>query len=281
MIDLHMHSIFSDGTHTPEELIELAVDAGLSAAALTDHDTVRGVSRFLKAARQNGLFAFSGVEVSTSFAPGELHMLGYGLDHRDSVLATQLDWIRRARQSRNEEVLHKLHKLGMPLRWSEIEACAGGDVIGRPHFAQAMVHRGYVRNTKEAFRRYLTRGAPAYAKRRTLTPADAIEVIGGAGGLAIMAHPFTVDLNRSELRDLLRDLADAGLAGVEVYYPQHTPDQMRAYLAICSELDLIPTGGTDFHGGRTPDLKLGRGFGALKIPDEVHTRLQDRLAAVA
>lgn len=277
MIDLHMHSRFSDGTHTPEELIQLAVEGSLTAVALTDHDTVSGVDEFLRAGQAAGLRVLSGVEVSTSYGPGELHVLGYGIQHKDHTLARQLEWIRSARQVRNEDIYRKLCKLAVPLSWKEIKACAGGDVIGRPHFAQALVARGYALDSKDAFDKYLARGRPAYAKRRSLSAEDAFEIISGAGGVPVLAHPFTLGLKRGELRDLVGDLVDLGLQGIEVYYSQHTPSRQKEYLKLATEFNLVATGGSDFHGARTPDLKLGRGFGALAVPDSVVDRLMERM----
>ncbi len=276
MIDLHMHSLFSDGTHTPEELIEYAGQAELTAVALTDHDTVRGISRFLSAAKNHAITAIAGVEVSASYAPGEMHVLGYMVEYKDTFFESQLEWIRSARNARNEEVLHKLHKHSMPLRWEEIRACAGEGVIGRPHFARAMVERGYVRNTKEAFSQWLARGCPAYARRRTVSPAEALEIIRDAGGLPVLAHPFTLNANRPDMRRLIGNLKDDGLKGIEVYYPKHTAEQTREYLKLASDFDLVPTGGTDFHGGLTPDLKMGHGFGSLRVPDDIVDRLRAR-----
>ncbi len=278
MIDLHMHSRFSDGTDTPEELIALAVEQGATAVALTDHDTVHGIGRFLAAAKEQGVRAISGVEVSTSSASNEMHMLGYCLAHEDAVLARQLDWIRSAREARNEEILHKLHKLGMHMSWQEVCRHAGDQVIGRPHFARAMVARGYVGSTKEAFSRYLARGCPAYARRRILTAQEAIEIIRGAGGVPVLAHPFVLQVNQLELSDLVKALRDMGLEGIEAYYPQHTADQTRYYVQLAKEYDLIPTGGSDYHGRATPDLRIGRGYGDLRVPNDIPDRLAERSA---
>ncbi len=279
MIDLHMHSIFSDGTQTPEELIDEAVRADVSAVALTDHDTVKGLPRFLAAAERNGIAGVTGVEVSTSYAPGEMHVLGYMINFKDRMFASQLEWIRNARHARNEEILHKLHRLGMHLGWDEVRSFAGDHVIGRPHFALAMVARGYVTSTKEAFSRWLARGCPAYARRRTVSPQEALEVIRDADGLPVLAHPFTLNANRLELRRVIKELKDFGLEGIEVYYPQHNADRTREYLKLAADFDLVPTGGTDYHGAMTPDLKMGRGFGSLRVPDDIVDRLLARKPA--
>ncbi len=273
MIDLHCHSCFSDGTDTPEELVAQAIQSGVKGLALTDHDTVAGVPRFAEAAAPHGITAVAGVEISTAFRHGDLHMLGYFVDHQDSQLAEKLEWIRSGRRARNDEIFHKLHQLGMPLTWPEIAGHTEDRVIGRPHFAQAMVARGYVHNTKEAFTRYLARGGSAYAARRTLAAEDALAIICDAGGVPVLAHPVTLPFTRRELRDALIELKRMGLAGLEVYYPQHNPEHTRFYAQLARELDLIPTGGSDYHGTRTPDLQLGRGFGTLKVPANTIDRL--------
>ncbi len=271
-----MHSLFSDGSDTPERLIELAVAGGLSAVALTDHDTVKGVPRFMAAAESAAVEAISGVEVSTSTTEAEMHLLGYFMDPADSTLASQLDVIRSARQTRNEHMLENLQKLGLPLDESEIRAFAGDDVIGRPHFAQAMVARGYCKTTREAFDLYLGSGRPGYARRQTLVAEEAIEMIRAAGGVAVVAHPFTLGLSDQELSDLLGRLRSVGLGGLEIYYSQHTPEQVQTYSDIAAQHDLVASGGTDYHGSMTPDYTLGRGFGSLHVPDELVERLRDR-----
>jgi predicted metal-dependent phosphoesterase TrpH len=276
MIDLHMHSSFSDGSHTPEELIAEAVQLGLTAIALTDHDTVLGVPRFIEAAIGTGVQAIAGVEVSTSFTHGELHLLGYFIDHHDPILKDQLNWIRNARQARNEEILHKLNKLGLHMSWRDVREQAGDHVTGRPHFARAMVARGYVRDVKEAFRRYLTRGAPAYAQRRSLSAQEAIDVIRGAGGVAALAHPYTLKLNLLQFRDVLQELRNLGLGALECYYPAHGLERTRDFVQIARDLDLVATGGTDYHGVHSPDLRIGHGLGSLNVPDEVIDQLMAR-----
>jgi predicted metal-dependent phosphoesterase TrpH len=273
MIDLHMHSSFSDGSHTPEELIAEAAQLGLTAIALTDHDTVRGIPRFMEAAVGTTVQAIAGVEVSTSFPHGDLHLLGYFVDHLDPVLKEQLDWIRNARQARNEEILHKLNKLGLHMSWRDVREQAGEHVIGRPHFARAMVARGYVRDVKEAFRRYLTRGSPAYAQRRSLSSQEAIDVIRGAGGVAALAHPYTLKLNQIQFRDVLQELRNLGLGALECYYPAHSLEQTRGFIQLARELDLVATGGTDYHGVHSPDLRIGHGLGSLNVPDDVLDQL--------
>lgn len=274
MIDLHMHSIFSDGTFTPEELIAEGVQAGLKAMALTDHDTVGGVPRFLAAAAQAGMRALTGVEVSSDAGTGTMHVLGYGVDPKDASLLQHLAWIRQGRDERNQEILQKLNRLGLHLTYHEIASYAGADVVGRPHFAQAMIAKGYARDKKDAFDRFLARGKPAYAERRRLDPAGTMELIRGAGGVPILAHPFTLKLAGGALKRALQELADVGLMGLEVYYSEHTPDMQRTYAKLAKDLGLIGTGGSDFHGAVSPGIHMGRGFGSLKVPDDVLDQIE-------
>lgn len=273
MIDLHVHSTFSDGSLTPEELIAEAVRVGLSAIALTDHDTTAGVPRLVAAAASTPVRAIAGVEISADVASGTMHILGYLIDPENHTLIDRLKWLREGREVRNAEILEKLNKLGFGLTWDEVAAFAGEDVVGRPHFAQALLARKIVKDKNEAFDKYLGKGKPAYANRRRMTPEDSIELIRGAGGVPVLAHPFTLNLSAEALRKELKSLHELGLAGVEVFYSEHTPSMVSQYLNLSKELGLIATGGSDFHGAMNPDIKLGTGFGSLHVPDEVTAQL--------
>lgn len=269
MIDLHMHSIFSDGTFTPEELVAEGVRIGLKAMALTDHDTTGGVPRFRAAAGQAGMRVLTGVEVSSDSETGTMHVLGYCVNPEDRSLIEHLRWIREGRDERNQEILQKLNRLGLRLTYEEIASYAGADVVGRPHFAQAMIAKGYVKDKKDAFDRFLARGKPAYAERRRLDSAGTLELIRSAGGVPVVAHPFTLKLQGAALRRRLQELVDEGLLGLEVYYSEHTPDMQREYAKLARDLGLVGTGGSDFHGAVSPGIHMGRGFGALEVPDDV------------
>lgn len=279
MIDLHMHSLFSDGTYTPEELVAAGVKNGVSALALTDHDTTDGVNRFLSAARAAGLQAFSGVEVSADCDLGSVHVLGYGMDPAHPGFIKSLAWIRQGREERNREILDRLNRLGLPLTYEDVTSHAGADVVARPHFALAMMAKGYVSNKREAFDRYLARGKPAYAERRRFDPAQTFALIKEAGGLPVLAHPITLRQAGGTFRKTVEEFKAQGLAGLEVYYPEHAPDLVRTYLALARDLDLLATGGSDFHGAVSPGVEIGRGYGHLKVPDEVAQALADRLHA--
>ena len=276
MIDLHMHSTFSDGSLTPEELLVEAAQTGLSAIALTDHDTTGGLKRFFAAAKGGSVRAIAGVEISADFKPGTMHMLGYFISAENGAFEERLRWIREGREIRNAEILAKLQALGFELTWDEVKAYAGEDVVGRPHFAQALLARGYVANKDEAFDKLRGKGKPAYADRRRLTPEDAVQLVVSAGGVAVLAHPFTLDLSADATRKLLSGLKDAGLAGIEVYYSEHNPDMVRLYESMARDLDLVATGGSDFHGALAPAIRMGKGFGGLSVPDEVVPALEAR-----
>jgi hypothetical protein len=274
MIDLHMHSTFSDGTFTPEELVAEGAKVGLKAMALTDHDTTDGVPRFLAAAKTTGIRAISGVEVSADFTGGALHMLGYGVDPSDTQLRHHLRWIREGRDARNHEIMRKLHTMGIRITMDEIRAFAKEEVVARPHFAQVLIAKGFARDKKDAFEKYLGKGRPAYAERRRLSAEDTAELIRAAGGIPVMAHPFTLNLSKQQMRALLVRLKEAGLLGLEVYYSEHTVDMERDFLKLANEFGLVPTGGSDFHGANSPAIRMGRGFGSLVVPDVAIDRIE-------
>lgn len=277
MIDLHCHSTFSDGSLTPEELVEQAVAIGLSALALTDHDTMTGLPRFLAAGEGRGITLLPGVELSAD-TPG-MHMLAYGMDAANAELIRRMEWIRDGRNMRNKDILERLNKLGFAMTWEEVLTEAGEGVVGRPHFAQVMLRKGYAKNKNEIFDRWLGDGKPGYAERPRLTAEDAIALIHQAGGVAVLAHPFTLHLGKEALDAQLGTLAAAGLDGMECYYSEHTVPQTADYLALAEKHGLLPTGGSDFHGEVAPGIQLGIGFGRLATPDDLLPPLLARIAS--
>jgi len=279
VIDLHVHSTFSDGSLTPEELVEKAVQAGLSAIALTDHDGMMGIDRFMAACQQHGLRGIPGVEISVDFSGGTMHMLGYFMRHHDPAVAEALIRLRKGREERNQIILERINKMGFALAWHEVSELAKEDVVGRPHFAQAMITKGYVKKKDEAFDKYLGKGKPGYVDRTRFTVDESIAMIRDAGGVPVLAHPFTLGLGRKRLRVLLAELAQKGLQGIESYYPEHSHDQQRFCLSVARDLGLAVTGGSDFHGSMNPHIKLGVGFGSLDIADELADLLHARIRA--
>ena len=276
MIDLHVHSTFSDGSLTPEELAELAAKSGLKAIALTDHDGMMGIDRFMAACLQHGVCGIPGVEISIEISAGTMHMLGYYIDHHNSPMNEALIRLRKGRVERNQSILESLNSLGFPLIWEEVSKLAKEDVVGRPHFALAMIARGYVKNKDEAFDRYLGKGKPAYVERDRFTIEESIALIRGAGGVPILAHPCTLNMGRRRLREFLAELAAKGLQGIEAYYSEHSHEQQRFCLNMARDLGWVVTGGSDFHGSLNPHVHLGIGFGSLDIPDELVDLLHAR-----
>ncbi len=270
MIDLHLHSTYSDGVDTPRELVETAVSCGLRAIALTDHDTIDGTPEFLAACRDCGMAGFAGVEISAQSDIGTLHILGIGVNPGDDELGGALSRIRRSREDRNRRILEKLRSLGFPLTWEEVQSFAGDDVVGRPHFARAMVARGWAETPAEVFSKFLEKGAPAYFERLKPSPAETIAVIRGAGGLAAVAHPSCWIYKFPALERRIDELVREGLEGLEAYHPSHDALDVRELLRIAREKGLLVTGGSDYHGEEIkPGVRMGTGTGSLSVPDSL------------
>jgi predicted metal-dependent phosphoesterase TrpH len=279
-IDLHVHTTFSDGTLTPREVIQLAQHVGLSAIAITDHDTVRGNREAIEEGGRFGIEVVPGVEVSVDSHTGTMHVLGYYIDFACDPLVETLQRIENARHKRNKEILEKLSRLGMPLDYEAIKAMAREGPVGRPHIAQALVKKGHVANLREAFDKYLKKGAPAYAERLRFSEVDAIQIIREAGGLAVLAHPKSLCCDDSAcLSAIVARLVSLGLQGLEVYYPSHSPEMQRTYESLAKRYGLLVTGGTDFHGAIYPDLQLGFGYGDLYVPYSFLEAMKARCAS--
>ena len=263
---------------TPAELAARGLEIGLSAMALTDHDCTDGLAPFLAAcqASEGRLEGIPGVEISCEIETGTMHMLGYYIDPAHEGLQGVLRKVRGGREVRNEMILERLNQLGMSLTWDEVKAYAGEDVVGRPHFAQAMIDKGYAKGKQEVFDKYLAKGQPGYVDRYRTTPEESINIIRAAGGVAVLAHPFTLGLNPTKLSACVRTLTDLGLGGIEVYYSEHNPGMVQQYTTLADACGLISTGGSDFHGDANPQIHMGVGFGGLKVADSVAARLRAR-----
>jgi hypothetical protein len=269
-IDLHTHSTASDGKLTPSEVVRLALRAGVRVMALTDHDTTDGVLEAQNAGRAAGVQVIAGIEINSEGEHGDAHILGYFVDPAEPSLQEQLLAIRDARVGRARGMLKKLAAMGMPVEWERVLAMAGEAVsIARPHVARAMVEAGYVATTQEAFDKYISNDGPAYVNRLRMTMVETIGYIHGAGGLAVMAHPA-----ESKLTHLIPQLVEAGLDGVEVYYPRHTPEQQAALLDMATRYNLLVTGGSDFHA--LDDPKHGQ-LGSVDVPPDVAEILLSRI----
>ena len=274
-IDLHVHTTASDGTLTPEQVVQLAKQTGLAALAITDHDTTAGVPEALETGRELEIEVIAGVELSVVHERcGSLHILGYYIDPRHPDLGEKLEAMRDGRDERNLEILEKLRQLGMQLDLHKVKARAGGQVIGRPHMAQELLALGHVSSIKEAFDRFLARGKPAYAERKRMTPPEAIQRIRNASGVAVLAHPGLLPLATDALETELAELAEQGIQGLEVHYPEHSPADTRRFLELAKKHNLVITGGTDFHGDNKPDIKLGQNQVPLELLENLRAKRQ-------
>ena len=278
MIDLHLHSTCSDGSLRPTELVTRARRLGLRGVGLTDHDTVAGVPEFVQAGKAADIAVVPGVEISAEWPSGTMHILGYFVDPSAPPLVEALEWMRAGRHERNRRICERLRQLGYAVRWEDVEAVAAGEVIGRPHIAEALRRRGYVGDIREAFDKLLGENRPAYVERRRLSPGRALAVIHESGGLAVLAHPVTLNLRDDELEECVRSLTAQGLDGIECYYPEHDSAMTLFLLRLCRRYDLAPTGGSDYHGDNSPGIEMGRGSGNLAVPDEVLDNLRSRLS---
>jgi len=276
VIDLHTHSTVSDGSESPERIVELAHQVGCSAVALTDHDSLAGVVRARARADRLGIRLVPGCEVScVPLATGGVHVLVYFVDDPTSPLGVELDRLRVDRRNRNLALAERLGDLGIPVTLAMAADHAGTDEgVGRPHFAQAMVDVGAVDTIDEAFDRYLSNGGPAYIPKGRLTVEDVCRLARDSGGVAVLAHPTTVGLTGAELADAVRGMADAGLGGLEAVYGRYSPRLRTEMGNLARRFGLVATGGSDFHGTTKPDLYVGTGTGDLKVPDRVLDQLE-------
>ncbi|MFU8818135.1 MAG: PHP domain-containing protein [Desulfurivibrio sp.] len=277
-IDLHTHSTFSDGTCSPAMLIDLAVKHGLGALALTDHDTVAGIPDFLSYAQARDICVLAGIEISAWFGQESLHILGYGIDHRDDNLLKALGEIQQARHQRNLRILAKLADMGIGIRYANIENQENGQV-GRPHIARELIRLGVVHDMHTAFVRYLRRGAAAHVESLRIHALDAIRLIAAAGGAPVLAHPAVMGSTLQGLPDLLPELRRAGLVGLEVFYPAHTRKQHQQLLQLADEHKLIATGGTDFHSDSAGGFPLGGSRHSVRVPFTCFTELAEFLTS--
>lgn len=258
LVDLHTHTTASDGRHRPAEVVRMARDAGLAGVAITDHDTVAGIAEAAHAGEQYGIRVIAGVEVSTSAEGKDIHILGYGISTEDPLLLDRLIKLRQVRAGRNEEIVAKLNGLGLEITMAEVEQAAfasprGDGSIGRPHMAEVLIRKGYVKDMREAFNRYLAEGAAAYVNPPRIGPAEAVEWIHEAGGAAIVAHP---GLYRND--KLVLELLDKGADGLEAYHSDHDEAMQRHYRTLAKNKGKLVTGGSDFHGTREGTTFHGR-----------------------
>lgn len=274
LIDLHTHSTASDGSMSPAEVVRLAREKGLSAIALTDHDTIDGVREALEEGKKSGVEVIPGIEISVDFKP-EMHILGYfpGINGYTGI-KKELEVVKQGREVRNKKIINRLNELGIDITLEDIKGVALGDIMGRPHIARVLVNRGFVSSIDEAFDRYLCREGLAYFKRVELKPGDGISAIRNAGGLPVLAHPVFLGKSYGELDTLLAELKEFGLAGIEALYSENSKVDTGIFLRLAIKYELLVTGGSDFHGSFKPGIELGRGRGSLEVPYEILEKLR-------
>ena len=266
-VDLHLHTTASDGVMTPSQIVRYAKAKGLRAIAITDHDTIEGLEEGLLEGSRIGFEVIPGLEISVQHSPGSMHLLGYLFDIHHPLLTERLQYLQHARAERNPKIAEKLKALGIKVTYDEVLKASGGGQVGRPHFAQVLMEKGYVRTFQEAFDRFLKKGAAAYVEKVRFTISEALHFINEAGGVAVLAHPKTLGMNGpSDLENLVVQLVREGLKGIEVYYPEHSPSEVAQYKALAERYSLLTTGGTDYHGIEGNELDVGVGRGEMKLP---------------
>lgn len=273
-IDLHVHSNESDGTYTPSELVDYAIEKGLAAFALTDHDTTKGLAEAIRASRGKPVEVIPGIEFSTEYEGRDIHIVGLDFDYEDQEFQSQLKRFRDSRDLRNEKMIRKLNEAGIKLTWEDMEKRFGEAVWTRAHFARYMLDEGYIRDMSEAFERYIGDGCPCYVPREKVTPHQAVSLVRRAGGIPVLAHPLQYHLQPEKLKELVCELKKSGLLGLEAVYSTHRgyeEDEMRRLARISG---LCISGGSDFHGSNKPAIDLGCGRGNLKIPYEILKQLR-------
>ncbi|MGC8669045.1 MAG: PHP domain-containing protein [Chthonomonadales bacterium] len=277
-IDLHTHTTASDGSLSPRELVALASRCGLTAIGITDHDTLDGLPEAEAAARAAGIELVPGVELSVAYPHGRLHLLGYFIEIGSAILNDRLIRLKENRRKRNRQMVERMQRLGLPITLEELLHEAGGGQIGRPHMASLLVRKGAASSIGDAFDRFLADGRPAHVPKDKIHPPEAVQLIHAAGGLAVVAHPDSLGLDEADLLRCLQELKTLGLDGLECYYSRYDARQISRLLQIAGALNLLVTGGSDFHGATKPGILLGHVEGDLPAPAELLHHLKDAAA---
>ncbi|WP_313128412.1 PHP domain-containing protein [Anaerocolumna sp.] len=281
-IDLHVHSTASDGSLTPEEVVQLAVESQLSAFALTDHDTLAGIKAAQEAASQAAeegkpIEIIPGTEISAAYDKKDIHILGLFVDPDNQILNEELNNARLERDRRNEKMASNLQRAGIDITVDKMRETEGDAVLTRAHFAKYMVAQGYVKTNQDAFTKYLNSDSPYYVPREYLKPEEAIKLIHKAGGLAILAHPLLYKYSLEGVEKLVAYLVDFDLDGLEVIYSANMGFDEGRLRHIANKYNLAITGGSDFHGAAKPNIKLGVGRGNIRIPYSILENLKEKL----
>ncbi len=264
-IDLHVHSNASDGTLTPARVVELAAQKGLSAIALTDHDTIEGIPEALEAAKSLPLEVIPGIELSCVYLGEEIHILGLYVDPADKKFITETDTLKDIRMMRNTEMIHRFQNAGIDITLSEVQAGNPDTVITRAHFARVLLEKGYVTNMDQAFKKYLSYSGPYCPRKEKITPEHAMKILLDCNASPVLAHPYLYHLGDKKTEELVSYLKEMGLHGLEVYHSSNNQYDSGKLKKLAKKYQLFPTGGSDFHGANKPDIDLGTGRGGLRI----------------
>ena len=265
LIDLHVHSTASDGSLTPTEVVNRAAGLGLTAMALTDHDTVSGIDEALKAAKDLDMEVIPGIEVSCIYKEKEIHILGLYIDHTNPELLSFLKEASRKRYDRNMEMLAAFNKDGFEITVEDLHCGNPKTVITRAHFARALLKRGYVSSVDQAFRKYLNPDRPYYRSRELISPEEVLNALQAAGGFPVLAHPLQYKLGWAGTEELVSMLKEHGLCGLECFHSSNNQDESGKLRKLAKKYSLAPTGGSDFHGAAKPDIEIGSGRGGLRV----------------
>jgi len=265
-IDLHVHSTASDGSFTPAQVVALAGEAGLTAIALTDHDTVAGVKEALDAAEDTDVTVVPGVELSCIYMEKEIHILGLYVDYESGELLRFLSDAAAKRTGRNKQMLDAFNRDGFQITMEDLTCGNPKTVITRAHFARALLKKGYVTSVDQAFKKYLNPDCPYYRKREIITPKEAIDAILAAGGFPVLAHPCQYKLGWEKTEELIVLLKSYGMRGLECFHSSNNQNESVKLRKLAMKYNLVPTGGSDFHGAAKPDIKIGCGRGGLRVP---------------
>ncbi len=264
-IDLHVHSNASDGTFSPASVVELAAQKGLSAIALTDHDTIEGIPEALEAAKNLPLEVIPGIELSCVYLGEEIHILGLYVDPADKNFITETDMLKDIRMTRNTEMIHRFQNAGIDITLSEVQAGNPDTVITRAHFARVLLEKGYVKNMDQAFKKYLSYSGPYCPRKEKITPEHAMKILCDCKASPVLAHPYQYHLGDKKTEELVSYLKEIGLHGLEVYHSSNNQYDSGKLKKLAKKYQLFPTGGSDFHGTNKPDIDLGTGRGGLRI----------------
>lgn len=260
----------------PVELVKYAHQKGLSAIAITDHDTIEGIDEAITAGNDFGIEVVPGIELSVKHGEYNIHLLGYSFDIQDKDLCLALARLQAGRRERNSKIIANLTSLGFAVEFSELEKIAGPGQTGRPHIAELMIQKGFVRTMEEAFEKYLGKGAKAYASRFIYGVGDAIDLIKNAGGVTVLAHPLQLEKSVEHLTHALHELCAMGLDGIEVYYPNHSRQFRKSLMTFAEEHSLLMTGGSDFHGSIRPGTTLAGGKNVV-VPSQLLVNMKERV----